>query len=65
MANDVYLCNLGIRVRGLRKEFSKFRGEGVLAVDQVSFSAYHGEITTLLGHNGAGKTTTMSGNPKI
>jgi len=54
--------NLGIRVRGLRKEFPKFRGDGVLAVDQVSFSAYHGEITTLLGHNGAGKTTTMSGN---
>ncbi|XP_023336664.1 retinal-specific ATP-binding cassette transporter [Eurytemora carolleeae] len=50
----------GIRVRGLRKEFPKFRGDGVLAVDQVSFSAYHGEITTLLGHNGAGKTTTMS-----
>ena len=62
MTNDIYVLYLGIRVRGLRKEFTKFRGDGVLAVDQVSFSAYHGEITTLLGHNGAGKTTTMSGN---
>ena len=26
----------------------------------VTFSAYEGEITALLGHNGAGKTTTMS-----
>ena len=51
----------GIRVHGLRKEFPKVRGEGVVAVDRVSFSAFHGEITTLLGHNGAGKTTTMSG----
>ena len=30
------------------------------AVNGVSFSAYEGEITALLGHNGAGKTTTMS-----
>lgn len=28
---------------------------------KVTFSAYEGEITALLGHNGAGKTTTMSG----
>eukprot|EP00092_Neocalanus_flemingeri_P060351 GFUD01072319.1.p1 GENE.GFUD01072319.1~~GFUD01072319.1.p1 ORF type:complete len:1563 (-),score=388.51 GFUD01072319.1:54-4385(-) len=50
----------GIRVQGLRKEFKKFGGDTVKAVNGVSFSAYHGEITTLLGHNGAGKTTTMS-----
>ena len=30
------------------------------AVNGVTFSAYEGEITALLGHNGAGKTTTMS-----
>ena len=32
----------------------------VVAVDNVTFNAYKGEITALLGHNGAGKTTTMS-----
>ena len=40
--------------------FQKFGGETVKAVNGVSFSAYEGEITALLGHNGAGKTTTMS-----
>jgi ATP-binding cassette subfamily A (ABC1) protein 3 len=29
-------------------------------VDGVSFKAFKGSVTTLLGHNGAGKTTTMS-----
>ena len=32
----------------------QFGGDTVKAVNGVSFSAYHGEITTLLGHNGAG-----------
>ena len=32
----------------------------VVAVDNVTFNAYKGEITALLGHNGAGKTTTIS-----
>ena len=45
----------GIRVKGLRKEFRKLGSrKRVLAVDGVSFSAYPGQITTLLGHNGAG-----------
>ncbi|KAM3727280.1 ABC transporter ced-7 [Dirofilaria immitis] len=30
------------------------------AVDSMSFRAYRGEITVLLGHNGAGKSTTFS-----
>ncbi|EJD76542.1 ABC transporter ced-7 [Loa loa] len=30
------------------------------AVDDMSFRAYRGEITVLLGHNGAGKSTTFS-----
>ena len=70
------LAEAGIRVRGLRKEFTKWGGETVKvfkylclikcckillqAVNGVSFSAFEGEITALLGHNGAGKTTTMS-----
>ena len=29
-------------------------------MDNVTFNAFEGEITALLGHNGAGKTTTMS-----
>ena len=32
----------------------------VVAVDNVTFNAFEGEIAVLLGHNGAGKTTTMS-----
>ena len=48
----------GVEVHGLRKVF---RGRNtVVAVDSVTFNAFEGEITALLGHNGAGKTTTMS-----
>ena len=50
----------GIRVAGLKKEFPKWGAEPVRAVQGVTFAAFPGEITTLLGHNGAGKTTTMS-----
>ena len=48
----------GVEVNSLRKVF-KGRKK-VVAVDDVSFNAYEGDITALLGHNGAGKTTTMS-----
>ena len=44
-----------MRVRDLRKEFTSLTGrKTVVAVDGVSFAAYPGQITTLLGHNGAG-----------
>ena len=46
------------KVNGLRKVFKGMNT--VVAVDNVTFNAYKGEITALLGHNGAGKTTTMS-----
>jgi sodium transport system ATP-binding protein len=56
-----------LKVEGLRKTFkqtkklfSKQTGGGIkVAVDNLSFTAYKGEIFGLLGPNGAGKTTTL------
>lgn len=44
-----------LRVDKLRKEF-----DGVIAVDNVSFSLEKGTITSLIGPNGVGKTTAFN-----
>lgn len=43
-----------IRVRNFRKSYGDF-----IAVDDISFEVWRGEIFGLLGPNGAGKTTTL------
>ena len=47
----------GLAVKDLRKVFT---GSPVQAINSVSFNAYQGQITALLGHNGAGKSTIMN-----
>ena len=46
--------SIAIEVKGLTKRFNS-----LLAVDNVSFEVYSGEIFGFLGPNGAGKTTTI------
>ena len=50
----------GVDVNNLQKVFKSLTGEPIKAVNSVSFKAYEGQITALLGHNGAGKSTTMN-----
>jgi len=50
---------IGVKVRGLRKQFSR-DGHEVVAVDGLDLNLYSGQCFVLLGHNGAGKTTTIS-----
>lgn len=45
-----------LEARNLTKKYE----DGVLALDNVSFSVKPGEIFTMLGGNGAGKTTTIN-----
>ena len=52
--------DVGVEVDNLKKVFKSLSGSTVKAVDGVSFKAYKGQITALLGHNGAGKSTTMN-----
>ncbi|MCD6290535.1 MAG: ATP-binding cassette domain-containing protein [Anaerolineae bacterium] len=47
-----------IEVENLTKRYGR-PGEGVLAVDHISFAVHRGEVFGFLGPNGAGKTTTQ------
>lgn len=48
-----------IEVDGLIKTFAERRGDGVRAVDNISFKVEEGRFYTLLGPSGCGKTTTL------
>ena len=65
-----------LQVNGISKTFTLSRKQQKIertsakrkvAVDNLSFSAYRGEIFGLLGPNGAGKTTSfyMTTTPKV
>jgi branched-chain amino acid transport system ATP-binding protein len=44
----------------LKVEHLTMRFGGLLAIDDLSFNAAHGEITAIIGPNGAGKTTVFN-----
>src|SRR5690606_20385688 len=44
----------------LQVDHLTMRFGGLIAVDNLSFAARHGEITAIIGPNGAGKTTVFN-----
>ena len=48
-----------IETQGLSKRYAAIRGDGTLAVDQLSVQVEAGQVYGFLGPNGSGKTTTI------
>ncbi|HEX9682131.1 MAG TPA: ABC transporter ATP-binding protein [Acidimicrobiales bacterium] len=48
-----------IETEGLRKEYRRWRGGPIVAVDDISLSVPEGGVFGFLGPNGSGKTTTI------
>ena len=48
-----------IETEGLSKRYTALRGDGTLAVDQLSVQVEAGQVYGFLGPNGSGKTTTI------
>lgn len=55
---DSMRANIGVKVRGLRKQFSR-DGNEVVAVHGLDLNLYTGQCFVLLGHNGAGSDQTQ------
>jgi branched-chain amino acid transport system ATP-binding protein len=54
------MSHVEARVPLLAVEHLTMRFGGLIAVDDLSFTAYRGEITAVIGPNGAGKTTVFN-----
>lgn len=59
------LRNIGLKEYVMKKLTGKYRVESFMAVDDVSFSLYQGDMLGIIGRNGAGKSTLLKVITKI